>query len=282
MQRYGILDAKAVGTPERYSLEEELRMMKRVGFGAFFTAWDADRVPAFAKAAERNGMLYASIHAVGCSQPVWGGGEEGDRVIDSLILQAEGCARYGVPILVVHPSAGFDLPEPTEIGLEAFGRLIRAAEHLGVTVAFENLESDQHLDAVLRAFEDSPACGYCYDTGHALAYSDGKNFALTYADRLCHTHLHDNFGRRGTEYTSVDDLHLLPGDGLVDWKSVMRSLTAASYTGVLMSEVKYPAQPGTFLYDTYGAPSLEAFYTLVYERLNRLACGEVPILKQTI
>ena len=47
-----------------------------------------------------------------------------------------------------------------------------------------------------------------------------------YGDRLLCTHINDNLGIRNYEgrITFIDDLHLLPFDGVADWKWITERL----------------------------------------------------------
>ena len=49
-----------------------------------------------------------------------------------------------------------------------------------------------------------------------------------------HIHLHDNYGG----YTVKDDLHLPPGKGIVDFKTIFSSLKSIGYTGTMSLELK--------------------------------------------
>ena len=53
----------------------------------------------------------------------------------------------------------------------------------------------------------------CLDTGHTLVCGEEIGEAVRYigADLLCALHVHDNYG--------TDDLHLLPGEGIMNVES---------------------------------------------------------------
>jgi sugar phosphate isomerase/epimerase len=264
------IGAKAIGASLSVTPYDDVALLCDTGFDAFFTPWDKDIVPRYAAAAKELGCLYASIHSECNPFYLWKGTDPGRTEFERSVLEIETCARYEIPILAMHPSVDFIPPKPTVLGLQRLETLLCTAERYGVVIAFENMGSEACLSFVMNAFDAFPSCGFCYDTGHALAYTGGIDFAARYPQKLCLTHLHDNFGKRGERLTSRDDLHLLPFDGAVDWNRVMTSLHAADYHGILMSEVKYTPKEGNFIYDRYHAPTLRQFYTLVYERLKRL------------
>lgn len=262
MQTNHLLGTKAIGTD--LTPDEDVRLLCGAGFNAFFVPWDETRIPLYRAAADRYGLEFRSIHSACLAHRIWIAEGLGEAETKRATGELELASECGVPVLVMHPSAG-DVPyAPTPLGLRRFERILARAEELGVTVAFENMSNDGALDVLLRAF---PSAGYCYDTGHAFAYSGGKDFLPLYGDRIVHTHLHDNLGMTGPAPSSLDDLHLLPFDGKIDWSAVARSLAAARYGGILMSEVKYTKH----LCEACGNPSIPAFYALVRDRLARLS-----------
>ena len=56
-----------------------------------------------------------------------------------------------ISIMVVHPYKGFNIEPPTEIGFERFGRLIEEAAKVDVKIAFENVEGEEYLKALMDA-----------------------------------------------------------------------------------------------------------------------------------
>ena len=65
---------------------------------------------------------------------------------------------------------------------------------------------------------DHPAVGICYDSGHAHITADAAATLHLLSPYVVTVHLHDNDG--------VDDLHLIPGQGTIDWPSVVKELAA--------------------------------------------------------
>jgi 2-dehydro-3-deoxygluconokinase len=100
------------------------------------------------------------------------------------------------------------------------------ADRLGISIAFENLEGPEFLAALLRRYGDCGHVGYCWDSGHELCYAPGWDFLSHYGDRLLMTHLNDNLGISDPqgEINWLDDLHLLPYDGMIDWEYIFGTL----------------------------------------------------------
>ena len=270
---YGI---NILGDTSRYPTQQQIEMVRDAGFDAFFTAWEPDQTAMLAKTAERCGLDYYSIHAP-CKQTpqLWREGEAGDAVATMLMDCIRDCARHGVQVMVVHPCIGYHFPPLSQIGLDRYARILDTAEQNGVTVGFENLEGEEYLAAVMQTFGHSPACGFCFDTGHEQCHNRGKDMMALYGHKLCLTHLNDNHGRWAPETDSAlwvyNDMHLPPGDGIVNWENVMDRIDASPYRGPLMCELKLTPSPGRSDHDAYRAMPLADFYALALNRVRRIA-----------
>ena len=274
---YGI---NILGDTSRYPFSEQIKMVRDAGFDAFFTAWTPNETSAIAKAAEQCGLDYYSIHAP-CKQTplLWREGSEGDGVAKMLTDCINDCADHGVSVMVVHPCIGYNFPPLAQIGLDRYARILEVAERRGVTVGFENLEGEEYLAAVMKAFWSSPACGFCFDTGHEQCHNYGKDMMALYGEKLCLTHLNDNHGRWAPEDNSLlwvwNDMHLPPGDGIVNWQGVMDRIEASPYKGPLMCELKLTPSPGRTDHDAYRAMPLSDFYALALARAKSLGNRQI-------
>ena len=270
---YGI---NILGDPALHPVAEQIQMVKEAGFDAFFTAWDKDATKSIAKAAEQNGLQYYSIHAPCKHTPLlWRAESEGDEVLKMLSDCVADCGAHGVSVMVIHPCIGYRFPGVSQIGIDRYARLLEVAERHNVVIGFENLEGEEYLAAVMQAFRHSPACGFCLDTGHEQCHNYGKDMMALYGDKLCLTHLNDNHGRWAPEDDSFlwvwNDMHLPPGDGIVDWNGVMDRIEASPYQGPLMCELKLNPSPGRTDHDRYRAMPLADFYALAAERVRAVA-----------
>ena len=275
MKKQYRLGINLLGDPHRDHFTEQLEMLKAVGWEAFFTVWEPEQTDTLAEQAARLGLVYQSIHAPCKRSPLlWRPGSEGDAAADELVNCVTDCGRHGIPVTVIHPCIGYNFPPLSDIGLRRFARVIETAERYGVTVGFENLEGEEYLAAVMNAFGDSPACGFCFDTGHERCHNHGRDMMALYGEKLCMTHLNDNLGRimpeDDTSLWGYNDLHLPPGDGIVNWKSVMDRIDASPYQGPLMCELKLHNFPGRHEHDAYRAMPLIDFYTLALKRAKQV------------
>ena len=247
-------------------VEEQIRLFAVTGFEGFFTH--------YAAIARAENMLYQSIHAPFTRMAeMWQDGERGDGALAELIDCLRVCADNAVPVMVAHAFIGFKDHAPTEIGVERFVRLARAAERLGVRLAVENTEGEEYLAAVMDACRDIPAVGFCWDTGHEMCYNHSRDMTALYGDRLIATHLNDNLGIRdfSGEITYIDDLHLLPFDGIADWDGIARRLNRCGFSGPLTFELNTLSKPNRHENDGYAALPLEQYLALAYGRACRVA-----------
>lgn len=255
--------------------EEQIKLIKAAGFDGFaidLSGRDANAC-ALAKIGRDEGMLIPYLHApFNKSDDMWLEGENGDSAAAELINCAEICAEIGVPVMVCHAFIGFDAEyAPTELGIERYGSVVRRASALGVSVAFENTEGEEFLAALMNAFKDEKSVGFCWDTGHELCYNPGTDMAALYGERLLVTHLNDNLGVRdfGGKTTFIDDLHLLPFDGIADWDRICRELSG--FDGALSFELNTKSKPGRHENDCYGAMPLEIYLAEAFKRACRVA-----------
>ena len=252
---------------------EQIRIMKSVGFDAFFTGWNPEKTEEIANEAARLGLVQQSIHSPFSGnyrvRYLWEGGEQGDFVRDALIDCVKDCARFDIPVMVIHPYIGFHDHTPTEVGLDNYARVIEAANKLGVKLGFENVEGEEYLAALMERFWNEPSLGFCLDTGHEMCYNRHKDMLALYGEKLCHTHFNDNLGVRGEEITFYDDLHLMPTDGIADWHNIMERIRKTGYNDILMSELSYADKPGkNGVEHKYTEMSVEEFMAAAYEKIK--------------
>ena len=107
----------------------------------------------------------------------------------------------------------------------------------------------------------------CYNWSEDVVGRFGQN------GKLFATHLNDNLGIRDFEgkITWIDDLHLLPFDGIADWKGIAERLDRAGFDGTMTFELNTKSKPGRHENDKYDKMDIEQYVTEVYIRACRLA-----------
>ena len=151
----------------------------------------------------------------------------------------------------VHP--GYKLEAYRDAVRDSLEHLLPEAERLGITFCIENVcnpvSTVKEILMYLKEFP-SPSLGVCYDSGHANIMEKGKPFPDcqcyrawrdfgevqwaedtlgTLHDHVVNCHLHDNQG--------FLDTHILPGQGTVDWKTIMPRLKNCPRLKYIQSEV---------------------------------------------
>lgn len=267
-----------LGTCESFGMStiEQIKTFAKIGFDGFFTGWQPTYpIEEWVQTAKDTGMIYQSIHApFGRSADMWGDDENSGKIaLDELLNCLEDCKRWEIPIMVAHAFIGFEDHTPTQIGLERFGELVKAAENSGVKIAFENTEGEEYLFALMDEFSDNPAVGFCWDSGHEMCYNHSKDLLARFGDRLIMTHLNDNLGIRdyNGKITWIDDLHLLPFDGIADWDYNVNRLKRCGYDDILTFELTRDSKPNRHENDLYHKMEPVEYLTEAYKRACRIA-----------
>lgn len=252
---------------------EQLDVIKDAGFDGFFNdkvrGSDYKPTEALSEKAARLGLYYQSIHA-----PFYGmddiwhddSGELAAKMELDLLNSIEDCARFDVPIAVMHAIIGMDRCTPNEQGLNRLEKVIDRAVARGVTIAFENTEGEMYLEAILKRFGHIDNVGFCIDTGHEMCYNYSRDLIGKYGDLLVSTHLNDNLGITGEEITFLDDCHLLPFDGVADWKGIADRLNKCGYGGDLTFEINSKGREGRDTNKRYESMSIEEYVAEAYRK----------------
>lgn len=254
--------------------EEQIELFKKVGFDGFFSHDEsADKIKSWKKLADSLGMIYQTIH--GPTSPVkhlWFEGSETKGAVQHFKNCVNLCADNNIPILVMHAFWGFDKPD-NDRGLLNFESIVRYAEDKGIKIAFENTEGEEYLAKVLKEFSESTNVGFCWDSGHEMCYNKGVDMLGLYGDRLLCTHLNDNLGISDFDgkIATTDDLHLLPFDGIADWKYNVGRLEKCNFDGIYTFEMNRKSHIGRHDNDKYLKMPIEEYITEVYARACRIA-----------
>ena len=253
---------------------QQLPMIRAAGFDGAFAQWtDAQTMKEWARIAADCGLVFPLMHApFRQSKAIWNGpDEQAELGVSQLIDCLHSCADHEVPVIVTHAYIDIDNVAhiPTQEGLERYDRVLRAAEGTGVTVAFENTEGEEYLEALFANFADHPQFGFCWDSGHEQCYNRAQDMLQKYGRCLCATHLNDNMGVTAADgsLSTSDDLHLIPFDGVIDWETAARRLVAVGYEGALSFELKRQARQNT----RYLALSPQEYLSACYEGASRVS-----------
>lgn len=272
----------SVNKSYKLGITEQVAALKAVGFDGFFNDWENGSLQhELRKAADENGMIYQSIHApFGKMNKMWLRGNAADEAVDELFHCIENCAEVQVPLLIMHTFIGFNDHSPTEIGIENFNKVVTKAKEYGINIAFENTEGEEYLAAVMAAFAKDTNVGFCWDSGHEMCYNHSKDMLALYGEKLLGTHLNDNLGIKdfNGKITYIDDLHLLPFDGIADWSKIVQRLNRCRFNDMLTFELSCVSKPGRIENDAYGQMTTLEYFTEAYKRACRVAALKNPLI----
>jgi sugar phosphate isomerase/epimerase len=154
------------------------------------------------------------------------------KIVETLPLMTE----LGMPLLTLHLwfDPRFVKEEVITFKIALLRHIIKKATDLEITVCVENLsETASHM---VTPFTDLPLLNLTLDVGHAQLLAETNTsyeFIERYPDRIKHVHLHDN---RGGD-SALDDLHLLPGEGIVNFDRVFGKLKDMNYKRTITLEL---------------------------------------------
>lgn len=226
--------------------------------------------------ARSRGLYIQSLHApFGKSADMWSDDIAKSRsAIDQLMRALDDCACLQIPILVLHTWIGFEYSQvPGDTGLLNYRIIADRARELGVKIAFENTEGEEFLCALMDHFKGDDTVGFCWDSGHEMCYNHSEDLLKRYGEKLLITHLNDNLGisRFDGKTFWTDDLHLLPFDGIADWKYNADRLKKCPHLEYLNFELGIRSKPHRHENDIYADMKLEVYFAQAYNRACRIA-----------
>lgn len=156
--------------------------------------------------------------------------------------------ELGAKWVTVHPGYGIGIPTLEWVRTKAMDglkrsldRLLIIAERLQVPLALENLpatppgseivlllDSAEELQRLLVEYP-SHALKVCLDAGHAEVSGGFHAFWAVAKTRCLALHIHDNDSRT--------DLHLVPGDGNINWHEIFSTLCEDNFEGAVNVEL---------------------------------------------
>lgn len=200
------------------------------------------------KAAERHGI---GIHQVHAPFPCYvKDADAQESLMQALSMSVAATHALGATHIIVHPAylayaEGLTPEQEWAINRALYLGLAPALRKYNVTCCLENMFTkhrgrvmasvcaDPH-DAVryiddLNDLAQDKLYAFCLDTGHAqLCSQDVGRYVRVLGHRLEALHVHDNDG--------LDDKHLHPYMGLIDWDGFLAALGETGYDGVMSFE----------------------------------------------
>ena len=211
-------------------------MIRAAGFDSVMLWWGDEYTPKNADERKetlpdlfrRAGLEIENMHMPFAGvNDLWLDERSGEEVFERFAACIEDCRTYGIPKAVMHPTAGYEPPPFSEVGLDRVRRLVGLAETCGVDLAVENMRRPDYLDRIFAAI-GSDRLKFCYDSGHENCFTPGVDVLGRFGEKLVTMHLHDNGGKL--------DQHMLPFSGTIDWGRVAGQLSRPGYDGPLCFE----------------------------------------------
>lgn len=140
-------------------------------------------------------------------------------------------------IYVIHassePISDSDRPKMMKNAKNSLAALADFAAKRGVRVAVEDLPRTclgNNSDEISELISVHENLFVCFDTNHLLG-EDNAAFVKRLGQKIITTHFSD--------YDFIDERHLLPGEGSVNWPKLMDALDSVGYCGPLMYELGF-------------------------------------------
>lgn len=170
------------------------------------------------------------------------------------------CKNTGIKIFVIHPSYEPIAPEnrfvQTQHSKNSLRILAGEAEKNGASIAVECLPRTclgNNIDSMLQILSADSRLRVCFDTNHLLSDTN-EDFIRVLGDKIITIHTSD--------YDRIDERHVMPYEGINNWKMLFTLLLRSGYKGPVLFELM--SNKG-YSYEQISA---------CYDRLCR-DCGEI-------
>lgn len=146
-------------------------------------------------------------------------------------------ADIGIDKFIIHPSgepiSDKERAARLNCAKESLFKLSEVAIQHGATLAVEDLPRtclgrDSAEIQELISVHDS--LRVCFDTNHLLT-EEPVDFIHKLGDRIITTHVSD--------YDFTDEKHWMPGEGKLDWQSLIKALHDVNYSGIWLYEIAF-------------------------------------------
>ena len=170
-----------------------------------------------------------------------------EHALAEILRAVEAAAGLAVHYFVIHPGPeNADIPSREERLLRiehvcsVLDRVAMRCGELGIQCVLENklphLMFGQSADLLwILACMKGNRVGACLDTGHAHIAGDLHPLVGKMGPYLRLIHVHDNKGH--------GDDHLPPGDGRIDWTTLLKELAAVNFSGAFILELAGGGDP---------------------------------------
>jgi sugar phosphate isomerase/epimerase len=194
-----------------------------------------DRVEQYARLGDKLGMYYL------CHGPREGDPNDMEGLEKTYLPKVLGIlplmTQLRTTLLTVHLwlDSRFVREEVIRFKITLLQRVIDKAQERGIVICLENLS--ERISDMKTALDDLPLLNLTLDLGHGQLLTDRNrsyDFIARYPRKIRHIHLHDNKGGD----SPLDDLHLPPGEGIIDFGRILKGLRAIGYDRTVTLELR--------------------------------------------
>ena len=197
-----------------FSLEKSLELLKSAGFEC------AELCECYAAGCFRNGAIPDSLPLPlsQCHSPHLQAEKSDGEIMKWFDLFAGMLEKADIHVCVLHPM------EDHSRNLRLFPMLADCAANHSIRIGMENLIGrDSRLLA--EYCDKNPLLGVNIDSAHACANGEKtEDLIRFFGNRVIGVHFSDSDG-------GPEDLHLIPGKGIVRWGEILSALNDAGYRG---------------------------------------------------
>ena len=104
-----------------------------------------------------------------------------------------------------------------------------------------------------------------------MCYNKSVDLIGKYGNQLIATHLNDNMKITGKTITWLDDAHMMPFDGLGNWRDIAERLRFAEYQGPLTFELTSKSKPHRATHDRYSTLTFDEFVSRALRKAKKFA-----------
>ena len=170
--------------------------------------------------------------------------------------------KIGIDKYIIHPSGEpideCDRAMRMEVAKKSLSCLAEYAYARGATICVENLPRTclgRDSSDILELISADDKLRVCFDTNHLLG-ENPIDFIKAIGDKIVTMHVSD--------YDFKNERHWLPGEGLLDWQSVLAAIKEIGYKGSWLYEINLEApwtinRPRALTYQDFHNNAMELF-----------------------
>ena len=180
-------------------------------------------------------------------------------------------AKIGIDKFIIHPSgepiAECDRALRMEISKKSLSILADYASERGAVICVENLPRTclgRDSKDILELISANDKLVVCFDTNHLLG-ENPIDFIKAIGDKIVTMHVSD--------YDFKNERHWLPGEGLLDWQSILEAIKGIGYKGAWLYEISLGApwtitRPRDLTYGDFYKNACELFEGLPLTKIS--------------